>query len=181
MRAIAVTGVSPPGRGPAACEGYSEPQLPVLTSHVGAELHGHEPCSHRGPCPRHAPPRRPTSAASPRRRCSTGPSRRTSRPSWRGRAGRTGRARGRRSSGASSRRTSGVASSTTVSCACAVSGAVRPPSSGSAAKGARVLSVVRRPAHERARRPPRRSRPAACADPVWSEYSAEPHSVHRPG
>jgi hypothetical protein len=42
--------------------GYSEPQLPVLTSHVGAELHGHEPCSHRGPCPCHAPPRQRTRA-----------------------------------------------------------------------------------------------------------------------
>ena len=55
---------------------------PSSTSHVGAKLHGHEPCSHRGPCPRYAPPRRPTSAASPSTPCSTEPSRPTLRPSW---------------------------------------------------------------------------------------------------
>jgi Family of unknown function (DUF5372) len=82
MRAIALTGVSPRGRGPAARECDSEPQPPVLTSHVGADLHGHEPCSHRGPCLRHAPPRRPTSAASPSTPCSTEPSRPTFRASW---------------------------------------------------------------------------------------------------
>jgi hypothetical protein len=107
----------------------------------------HGPCSPAEPCARPRVRGRPINAASPSRPCCTGPSRHISRRSSRGRPRRTGQAAGRGSSGASLRRTSGAGSSITGCRACGVS-AAGTRRGGLQLPRPRLLSVLRRPAHE---------------------------------
>jgi Family of unknown function (DUF5372) len=106
-------GVSIRGRRRTRLDPDRRREVLVATTLWRAAAPGHGACSRPSAWLGRVPRPRPTSAASPSRRCSTGPSRPTCRRSSRGRPGRTARAAGRRSCGASSRRTSSVAGSST--------------------------------------------------------------------
>ena len=134
---------------------------------------GTDPALPSGSCARSRVCGRAISAASPSGRRSTGRSPPTSRPSWHERAGEDGTGGWpgfvRREFEAYLR--CGILDHGLLRVRCERCGDITVV--GFSCQRARVLSELRRPAHERARRPPDGSRPAVCAHP--------PVGVHRAG